>query len=248
MSVTWNLCHCGMVLERPCSISLTHGKIGACRGAMWQRSNPQPLEDELEPLFGSSEPRQLPEELEWHIDDRTQHVGKTQLLAGRPVGLNTHRVGRRTLPCLYEFPDLGWECPNCDRQVRFTCWVPLVCTDHPARKHVVMGAERTWQSVKTIKDRCLVEFHMVKVIRATPFFQKCTTQFGLSTLQRLLDVIACDSGDITRWLLHYWQWPELTRRFKQQYRESIRSRSIRERSELAFGGTFPSVSTRKVSE
>lgn len=186
----------------------------------------------MQPLFPSSVPPDKAPELQWHIPDKNEHVGKTLLLAGPAVGLHTHRVGRRTLPCLNQWPKLAWECPHCERQKRFTAWVPVLSLGNDMRRLVLMGAQTTWESVKDVKPFSFVEYHFTKMLKPTMMFQASKLQVGLRTIQTATEELRHDQGDVTRWLLHYWQWPELTRRFGQCFRESVRTRMMREKAEV----------------
>lgn len=94
-----------------------------------------------------------------------------------------------------------------------------------------MGGETTWKSVKDLELRRLVVCHYAKTLKPTLVFGKDTTQLGLSAFNRIAkEDIPCN-GDITRWLLHYWQWSDLSKWFGQVFRESLKLKLMRERAE-----------------
>jgi hypothetical protein len=192
----------------------------------------------VEPLFGSTEPQILPPELCWFVPPSREWVGQSLLLAGRPITLLTHRVGRRTWPCLQQWPKLGMECPHCERSRRSTTWVPVVSCSVPHHKLVLMGGQKTWESVKGLELRSFVECHFARVIRPTLVFTKTKLPIGLALMKSVAERLAVGGGDITRWLLHYWQWSKLTTRFSQTYRESLKVRATRERSDSVGMGEF----------
>lgn len=185
----------------------------------------------MEPLFGSCVFETLPPELHWSIPRDDEVLGKTLFLAGPPIALVTHRVGKRTWPCLHALPKVGRECPHCDRSRRKTVWVPVVTCQPPYQKLVLMGGEATMNSVIRIPPRTLVTCHLAKVIKATKVFARCSLQLGVKTFELMAEQLQADRGDITRWLLHYWQWPDLTRWFGEAYRMSLKVKTLRERSE-----------------
>lgn len=185
----------------------------------------------MKPLFPSTPLKSKDPDLAWHIDPPKEFLGQSLLLAGKAVGLYTHRVGQRTWPCLYQWPRLGRECPHCERATRFTCWVPVVPFGKPNQRSVITGGENTWKSVECLEPRIAVEIHMVKVIRLTPVFFKHKLQIGLAIIDRVAESLHGNTGDITRWLLHYWQWSDLTKWFGEAYRESNRNRTMRERAD-----------------
>lgn len=191
------------------------------------------------PLFSSSEPVQLPPHLGWHVPERAaDYAGKPLMLAGKPIALWTHRVGRRTWPCLNQWPNLGVECPHCDRTRRTTCWVPVLCVHPPRRILCIMGGETTYESIKPHKVGTIVEFHYARVIRSTIVFKRETTQLGQLIHKQLMAEEVPASGDITRWLLHYWQWPYLTALYGEQHRDSINVRMRREKADSHGMETF----------
>lgn len=185
----------------------------------------------MQPLFESSDPCSLPSHLQWYIPDPKEHTGKPLLLCGKPVGLYTHRVGRRTWPCLTQFKKLGRECPHCERSRRFTTWVPCLTISLPRKKIVLMGGEHTWKSVKAIEKNTLVTAHYAKMLKPTLVFAKDQTQLGKLQMEAAAREEIPEKGDITRWLLHYWQWAALTLWFGEAYRESLKTRHLRERAE-----------------
>lgn len=186
----------------------------------------------MEPLFEGREPRPDVPYLNWHVYDPSEFIGKPMLLAGQVIGLTCHRVGKRTIPCLGEFPRFGRECPHCERPQRFTTWVPLMEARHPYRLVVIMGAKTTWESVKQMKRGQVVEPHWGLTLKRTPIFRREVTQLGVGQLNETAKKEVPLRGDITRWLLHYWQWQWLTEQFGEVFRESVRVRQARERSEL----------------
>lgn len=185
----------------------------------------------MQPLFKSTSPDARPPWLRWYIPDRKEIVGKLLYLAGPPVGINTHRVGRRTWPCLNEFPALNWECPHCDRARRFTTWVPCITCEGPRQQIVIMGATTTWESVKTIRTHTFVRAAFCLELKPTIKILPDKLQLGKTSMGEVLRLDEGFTGDITRWLLHYWQWEELSRRFGEKYRESIKRRTARERAQ-----------------
>jgi hypothetical protein len=94
-----------------------------------------------------------------------------------------------------------------------------------------MGGENTWNSVKLIERNTIVTCHLAKTLKPTLAFAKDTTQLGRLQLEAAAREEIPEKGDITRWLLHYWQWPALSLWFGEVYRESLKMRSIRERAE-----------------
>ena len=186
----------------------------------------------MNPLFQSGAPRPKHPHLCWHIYNLNEFIGQPMLLCGRPIGLNTHRVGRRTWPCLNDFPALGRECPHCDRAVRFTTWVPLMPTKRPYKLVVIMGGQTTWDSVEFLKPGQVVEGHWARTLKPTPMFKREVTQLGVGQLNEAAKEEVPLKGDLTRWLLHYWQWPALSQWFGEVYRESVKVKNARERAEL----------------
>jgi len=185
----------------------------------------------MQPLFGSFRPNLLPPHLRWHIPPSKDLVGKPLLLAGRPVALPTHRVGRRTWPCLCAFPALARECPHCERTRRITVWVPLLNISGQMTKIVLTGGSHTDDSIQKIKAGTVVECHYARVIRATLVFHQAPCQLGVKTFAEAGKMMDEDKGDITRWLLHYWQWPELTEWFGEQHHDSLKMKALKERAE-----------------
>lgn len=186
----------------------------------------------MDPLFGSRDPRPTAPHMAWRIHDTSEYVGKPMLLAGKVIGLNCHRVGRRTLPCLTEFPKLGRDCPHCERPLRYTTWVPLMDTRRPYSLVVIMGAKTTHESIQFLKPGQVIEPHWGLTLKRTPIFRREVTQIGVGQLNDIAKNEVPLRGDITRWLLHYWQWPALSQWFGEKYQESVRSRNQRERAEL----------------
>lgn len=194
----------------------------------------------MEPLFGSTPPQSLPPHLRWHVPDKPgEWCGKGLLYPGGAVTLRTHRVGRRTWPCLNQWPALGRECPHCDRSTRSTTWVPVVSCSSPNQKLVFMGGETTWKSVERMEHGIIVECHFAKTLRPTLVFGKHSIQIGVGALSRAAEEVGRGRCDITRWLLHYWQWSDLSKWYNELYRESVKVRSTRERAE--FHGMAPLV-------
>jgi len=185
----------------------------------------------MQPLFESCVFETLPPELHWQVPRDTDVLGKTLFLAGKPVALVTHRVGYRTWPCLNALPKLGRECPHCDRSRRKTVWVPVCTVVAPYQKLVIMGGEATFNSINKIPPHTLVECHLAKVIRPTKVFNRVTLNIGIKVAESVAKELHVDKGDITRWLLHYWQWPDLTRWFGEAYRLSLKNKTLRERAE-----------------
>jgi len=186
----------------------------------------------MEPLFDSRSPRPAAPHMCWRVHSAADYIGKAMLLAGKPIGLNCHRVGRRTWPCLGEFPRLGKECPWCDRAMRFTTWVPLMDSSRPYKLVVIMGAQTTYDTIQFLKPGQVVEVHWGLTLRRTPIFRREVTQCGVGQLNDVAKKEVPLRGDITRWLLHYWQWPALTEWYGEKYHESIKCRNARERAEM----------------
>lgn len=184
----------------------------------------------MKPLFGSSDPTPLSPELRWFIPPRDGLTLKPMILAGAAVGLHTHRVGFRTLPCLHQWPDLGLECPHCERSRRFTCWVPVVPIHDADKQWVVMGGLNTYQSVKKFERGHLVECVNAKVIKPTLIFRSFNHPMSVVGINRASEKWNPYFGDITRWLLHYWQWPALTTCFNEKHRESRKVSAAKERA------------------
>ena len=186
------------------------------------------------PLFWSVDAEPLAPELRWRIATPKDVIGKKWAVAGKPISLYTHRVGRRTLPCLRCFPTLGMECPHCERSRALKCWCPVIPLDleeTPPPLRVLMGATTLHNSLKLIKPAESVNIGRALTLKPTWIVTR--------PLDRSLDPIALslcanhvpERGDITRWLLHYWQWAALTVAFGEKYRESIRNKSDRETRE-----------------
>lgn len=186
------------------------------------------------PLFGSSPRDPAPPALRWRIPKHSELVGQRVALAGLPIALHTHRVGKRTLPCLRDLPALGIECPHCERSRGRKCWCPVVPVDIPLTPRplwIVMGATTLEDSVKQVRRGELCQAGRALTLKPTWVLKLLPDQseqaLGLGILSR--DVP--ERGDITRWLLHYWQWPLLAEKFGEKFRESIKTRGLRETSE-----------------
>jgi hypothetical protein len=182
-------------------------------------------------LFFSVDAEPLAPELRWRIATVKEVIGKKYALAGKPISLYTHRVGRRTLPCLRCFPTLGWECPHCERARALKCWCPIVPLDleqTPPPLRVLMGATTLHNSLKFIKVAETINVGRALTLKPTWIVTRSAQQdldaIGLSLCANHVP----ERGDITRWLLHYWQWPKLTTAFGEKYRESIRVKSDQE--------------------
>jgi len=186
------------------------------------------------PLFHSVETEPTPPELRWRIAKPADVVGKAYALAGKPISLYTHRVGRRTLPCLRSFPALAIECPHCERSRALKCWCPVVPLDleqTPPKLHVLMGATTLADSLRFIKNATPINIGRALTLKPTWIVRPRDDKELEAVAVSLCANYVPERGDITRWLLHYWQWPTLSAAFGERFRESIRVKSDRERSE-----------------
>jgi len=186
------------------------------------------------PLFETVDSEPLPPEARWRVAKPEEVIGRQLVLAGKPIALYTHRVGRRTWPCLRSLPMLGKECPHCERARAKKCWVPFVhldCNPHAIDLRILMGATVLEASVKGLKPGCLI--HAGRCLQLKPTWRvsldtdQTMQPIGLGLLAKYVP----DRGDITRWLLHYWQWAEVTRAFGEVYRESVKNKLHRETAE-----------------
>jgi hypothetical protein len=178
----------------------------------------------MEPLFSSQAPQELPPYLRWRtIKVRTGTHGPL-VLAGPPQGLTTHHPAGRTVPCAARLPGCSIVCPWCRFTKRFTCYVPLF--DPSQRKQdriVVMGGKRTWESVAGMQPGSLVCMLRGSGERDTTLFRPWNEAVHPAVHHRW--VKQCPQ-DITRYLLHLWQWRELTESFKAEWFPSITTEEI----------------------
>jgi hypothetical protein len=185
----------------------------------------------MDPLFSSGQFDSKLPHMRWFIPKDKAHIGQSLVLAGKPVGLWTHRVGRRTWPCLKNWPSLDKECPHCERSRRWTTWCPCLPLADPARQLILMGGETTWKSLNGVKRGEIIICKVAMMLKPTIMFVKHALQVGTSTARLGAVMQEIGNGDITRWLLHYWQWTDLARWYGETIRESIKSRTARERAE-----------------
>lgn len=187
------------------------------------------------PLFGSVETEERPPELRWRIAKPEQIIGQQLVLAGKPVTLYTHRVGRRTWPCLRSLPMLVRECPHCERARAKKCWCPVVNFKvNPLAPEllIIMGAETLANSLKSIKPGFLIHAQRALQLKPTWAVRQDCDQSAQSVALGLLAKYIPERGDITRWLLHYWQWAEITKAFGEVYRMSLKVKLRHEEAEL----------------
>lgn len=186
------------------------------------------------PLFSSVSIEPVPPELRWRIATPAELINRPLVLAGKPITLYTHRVGRRTLPCLKSLPLLRMECPHCERSRNPKCWAPVFDAEtFSATMHlrIIMGAGTLDAAVKGIFPGDNIEAFRARQLKPTWCVKLADYHVPVAFNQQLIDNYIPERGDITRWLLHYWQWPEVTRGFGEVYRESIKRKQIREEGE-----------------
>jgi len=177
------------------------------------------------PLFDSVNEEPKPPELRWRIAKPEEIIGQQLVLAGKPITLYTHRVGRRTWPCLKSLPMLVRECPHCERSAQQKCWVPVVninMNPHAPELRILMGATTLSASVKNIKPGSLIHAQRALQLKPTWCVRLDADQSMQAVALGLLSRYIPERGDITRWLLHYWQWAEITRAFGEVYRMSLK--------------------------
>lgn len=186
------------------------------------------------PLFESVHDEPKPPELRWRIAKDEEVRSQPLVLAGKPIALYTHRVGRRTLPCMKSLPMLAWECPHCERSAQKKCWVPIIninMNPHAPELRVIMGATTLEASVQKVKPGTLIAVKKVLHLKPTWAVFEEGDQSMQAVALGLIGKYVPERGDITRWLLHYWQWPELTRAFGEVYRLSLSRKLHEERAE-----------------
>lgn len=186
------------------------------------------------PLFQGVETEPKPPNLRWRIAKDEEIKGQPLVMAGEAIPLYTHRVGKRTLPCLRSLPMLKMECPHCERSRNLKCWVPIINLNmnlSAPELRVVMGANTLAESAKGVKRGTIIAIKKVLHLKPTwcifPEADQTMQVIGMGLTAKYVP----ERGDITRWLLHYWQWPEITRAFGEVYRESQRKRLLREEHE-----------------
>lgn len=178
----------------------------------------------MEPIFPSAPAPDLPPHLRWRTIKVRPGIHSGYMLAGAPVGVICHFSGSRTLPCVAKLTNGQMSCPLCKKPKRFVCYVPLLSlTSKKNRQHVIQGAKRTHESCSGIAAGELVNVFRGNAERDTPVIQKATSApigVDLTTLRKKTPY------DITRYLLHLWQWRELTERFGEHHFASARSLEI----------------------
>lgn len=178
----------------------------------------------MEPLFPSQAPQSLPEHLRWRTIRLKAGTLGPVMLAGPPVGVYTHHPSTRTVPCLRTLPGCSLQCPWCRFSKRFSVWVPVF--DFNARKQtqlVVLGGKRTYESIAAAAPGTLVTVTRGEKDRDTPLFRPAPEQRLSTSAAKFIGVCPVD---ITRYLLHLWQWRELTEHFGEQFYPSIATTEI----------------------
>ena len=153
-------------------------------------------------------PKELPDNLRWHIPKPAEYDDHELLIAGPPISLHTHFTGEKTVPCPKYIEGCSVPCPRCKSVLRFTVYVPCYTTLAPAgKKLVVMGAKRTLKSLTPIAVGTVVKYTKEKKDRGTiTFFKHNPSASGT----QLASLRKHTPADISAYLFHIWQWRELT--------------------------------------
>lgn len=178
----------------------------------------------MEPLFSSAPPPDLPQHLRWRCVKVPKGINGPFLVAGPGWSGAAHYSAGRTLPCLKFLPGCRLSCPNCHKVRRFVCYLPLWSLKATKQSQVVIqGAKRTWQTFVSSKFGDMVNVIRGGNERDTPLIGEC--KLAEPTLDRS-KFSRRGPQDLTRYLLHLWQWRELTESFGELFHASIRSLEI----------------------
>lgn len=178
----------------------------------------------MEPVIPSNDPPDLPECLDWRTVKVPPGINGPFMVAGPAWHGEAHFVVKRTLPCPAKLRGCKLQCPYCHKVRRFACYVPLYSLKTVKNpRMVIQGAKRTLATFKAFKVGDLVNVVRGKLERDTPLF----TAAGASAPTVDLDKFKRrGSFDVTPYLLHLWQWRELTESFGQLFRPSIHTIEI----------------------
>lgn len=178
----------------------------------------------MEPLIPSTPPVELPACLNWRTIKVKPGMTGPLILAGPVAGFYTHHPADRTLPCLKRMPRCSLPCPWCRFPTRFTSYTPVIDPNAKKRKKlVVQGGKRTYESVVNGTPGQTVGTARGDGETDTVFFRAWPEQLHPSVVNRFRDDIPTD---ITMYLLHLWQWRDLTEHYGQQFYPSILTQEI----------------------
>lgn len=178
----------------------------------------------MEPLFESAPPPDLPPHLRWRTVKVPPGAHGPYMVAGSGWSGTTHYTGKRTVPCLRGLPRAKLECPYCKSVKRFACYLPFWNVGAVKQQMIVVqGAKRTQQTFSAFKVGDLINVVRGKAERDTPLIVAAKPSGPTCDLDKFR---RRGPQDITRYLLHLWQWRELSEAFGELYYPSIRSVEI----------------------
>jgi hypothetical protein len=178
----------------------------------------------MKPLFDSLPPPDLPLHLRWRCIKVPPGTHGPYMVAGPGWSGTGHYSGKRTMPCAAKLPGCRLECPLCRRAQRFVCYLPvfsLRATKQP--QLVIQGAKRSHATFCTFKFGDIVSVVRGNADRDTPLF------VGSKHSEPTVDTDKFRKRgpqDITRYLLHLWQWRELSESYGEVFYPSSRSLEI----------------------
>lgn len=178
----------------------------------------------MEELFDSQPPPDLPMHLCWRCVKVTPGSHGPFMVAGAGWGGAAHYNGKRTLPCVAKLPKAKMECHLCKRVQRYAFYAPVFAvTALKQQMIVIQGAKRTEASFKLFKFGELVQVMRGKGERDTAVFVKGDHRGATLDLEKFR---RRGPQVITPYLLHLWQWRELSEAYGQHYYPSVRSLEI----------------------
>lgn len=146
------------------------------------------------------------------------------MVAGPGWSGQGHFSGKRTLPCAKKLPGCTLECPLCRRPQRFVAYLPvfsLRATKQP--QLVIQGAKRSHATFTQFKFGDIVAVVRGNADRDTALFVASRPDGPTLDLDKFKKR---GPQDITRYLLHLWQWRDLTLSFGETFYPSSRSLEI----------------------
>jgi hypothetical protein len=178
----------------------------------------------MEPLFDSQPPPDLPDYLRWRCIKVPAGTHGPYMVAGPGWSGSVHYSGKRTLPCLRKLKGCKMDCPLCKRTERFACYLPtwsLTATKQP--RIVFQGAKRTFATWKAFKFGDVVSVVKGNAERDTVLFVPSRATGPTLDMEKFRKK---GEQDITRYLLHLWQWRDLSEHYGQPFYPSVRSLEI----------------------
>ena len=172
----------------------------------------------------STPPFDLPEDLSWRRVKVGVGVSGPYILAGPVIGLYTHHPGERTIPCLARLPHCTLPCPYCRFQLRYTSYTPVI--DPSVRRQqniVIQGGKRTYQSIVGGSAGQTWQVARGSGETDTPLFRPADPQLASWAAGKWHKGFPFD---VSRYLLHLWQWRDLTEHMGHQFYPSLRTQEL----------------------